>query len=751
MKVIHLISGGDTGGAKTHVHTLLQGLNRHIQADMVCFTEGAFAQEARELGIRVDVIAGGNPLSALKPLRAKIAQEGYDIIHCHGARGNLMGALLMGPTGLPVVTTVHSDPKIDYMGRPLSALTFGTLNNWALRRIPYHIGVSDPMVELLIKRGYDPQQVFDIKNGLDFSNPAASLTRREYLDSLGLDWPDDAVIAGIAARLNPVKDIGTLLRGFAAAHQEQPRLRLIIAGDGEEGPMLKKLAQELGIANEVCFAGWVSDTASFYHAIDINTLTSLSEGFPYSLPEGARFALPTVATEVGGVPSLIQHSATGLLFQPRDYETLGRYLASLASDPALRRRLGDKLLERGRAEYSIEHTVQRQLDIYASILRREGRKKRKRDGVVVCGAYGRGNAGDEAILKAVVAELRAIDPDMPLWVLTRKPRLTKLRHRVGASYTFNPFAFRRRISRSVLYLNGGGSLIQDVTSHRSLWFYLLTLSWARRQGCRVLMYGCGIGPIIHPGNRRRAARVIDRCVDVITLRDSASQEELRAWGVTRPQVVLAADPAVTLPAAPPAEADALLERIGLHPRDGEKYLGVTVRPWPGFEEKVSVFAAAVDHAWQRYGLIPVFIPIEGKPDAAAAQKVAAQLKAAPAHLLPTCPTTEFAIALYARMDVALSMRLHALIFAAVGGVPLVGAVYDPKVSAFLDDAGQDLYARLDELTPELLCSLVDAAADRRQDRSALDEKTARLIRLERANRDAAARLLAGSCEAGGAP
>jgi len=746
MKVIHLISGGDTGGAKTHVHSLLQGLNRHIQADMACFTDGPFVQEARALGIKTDVLGGSLP-AVLKSLREKAAGEGYDIIHCHGSRGNLMGALLMRSTGLPVVSTVHSDPKIDYMGRPLSALTFGTLNSWALRRIPYHIGVSAPMVELLIKRGYNPQNIFDIHNGLDFSNPASPLTRQEYLDSLGLDWPGDAVIVGIAARLNPVKDIGTLLRGFAAARREQPRLRLIIAGDGEEGPMLKKLAQELGVAEAVCFAGWVSDTASFYHAIDINTLTSLSEGFPYSLPEGARFALPTVATEVGGVPSLIQHDVTGLLFQPRDHEALGRCLARLAADAALRRRLGDKLLERGRAEYSIENTVRTQLDIYASILRREARKGRKRDGVVVCGAYGRGNAGDEAILKAVVSELRAIDPDMPLWVMTRKPKQAKLRYRVGAGYTFNPFSFRRRIRKSVLYLNGGGSLIQDVTSYRSLWFYLFTLSAARRCGCRVLMYGCGIGPIIHPGNRRRAGQIIDRSADVITLRDSASREELRALGVTRPQVILAADPAVTLPAAPPAEADALLERHGLHPRDGERYLGVTVRPWPGFEDKVPSFAAAVDHAYERYGLIPVFIPIEGKPDAAAAQKVSAQLKKAPAHLLPPCPTTELAIALYARMDAALSMRLHALIFAAVGGVPLVGVVYDPKVSAFLDDAGQDLYVRLDQLTPELLCSLVDTAAARRQDRSALDEKTARLIQLEQANREAAAQLLADFNEA----
>ena len=449
MKVIHLISGGDTGGAKTHVHTLLQGLNQHIQADMVCFTDGPFVEEARELGIQVDVLGARNPLAVLNALRKKIQQEGYQIIHCHGSRANLIGSLLKRSTGLPVVTTVHSDPKLDYMGRPLSALTYGVLNAWALRRIPYHIGVSEPMVELLIDRGFDPQKVFVIRNGLDFSNPTSKLNRKEFLDSLGLHWSEDCVIAGIAARLNPVKDMGTLLRGFAAAHSEQPKLRLIIAGDGEEGPMLRQLAKELGVEQEVCFAGWLSDTPSFYHAIDINTLTSLSEGFPYALPEGARFALPTVATQVGGVPSFIEHDVTGYLFQPRDHAALAKYLAALCADPALRRRLGDKLLERGRKDYSIESTISLQLHIYESVLRLHARKNKKRDGVVICGAYGQNNTGDEAVLKAVLAELRAIDPDMPLCVMTRTPKQARQTYRTNAVYTFNvPSCCRRRLADS---------------------------------------------------------------------------------------------------------------------------------------------------------------------------------------------------------------------------------------------------------------------------------------------------------------
>ena len=315
MKVITLISGGDSGGAKTHVHSLLQNLSRTIEVTMVCFLEGPFAQEARELGIPTVVLSGRNLLRTYRTLKRMIREGGYQLIHCHGARGNMMGALLRRSTGLPVVTTVHSDYRLDYLGRPLS---HGTINTIALRRLDYRIGVSDAMTDLLIKRGFDPDRLFTIYNGIDFTPRTPALSREEYFRSVGLEADGDSVVVGIAARLNPVKDIATLVRGFAKAHRECPSLRLLIAGDGEQMSMLKGLAAELGVERQVCFAGWVSDTDSFYHAIDINTLTSLSETFPYSLTEGARAALPTIASRVGGVPYLIEHGVHGLLFEAGD-------------------------------------------------------------------------------------------------------------------------------------------------------------------------------------------------------------------------------------------------------------------------------------------------------------------------------------------------------------------------------------------------------------------------------------------------
>ena len=742
MKVMHLISGGDSGGAKTHVHMLLQNLNRTpgVEVLMVCFMEGPFAQEARELGIPTLVIPGHNIFRVYHKVRKLVLEGSYDLLHCHGARGNMMGSLLRRSTGLPVVTTVHSDYRLDYMGRPFSRLTYGTINTIALRKLDYRIGVSDAMTDLLISRKFDPDKLFTIYNGIDFTPRQPRLDRDAYLQSVGVDVCDGCVVAGIAARLNPVKDIATLIRGFAKANADCPYLRLLIAGDGEEMASLKALAQSLGVAREVTFAGWISDTDSFYNALDINTLTSISETFPYALTEGARAGLPTVASRVGGVPYFIDPGVNGFLFEAGDDAALARHLTTLARDSQLRRHMGQRLYNKGRNQYSLESTVERQLEIYRTILRRKKRDTGRRDGALICGAYGRGNAGDDAILEAIVREVRQIDPDLPLWVLSRKPDETRLTYRVNSIYTFNILRFLWQMHKTQLYINGGGSLMQDATSRRSLWFYLFTIAAAKVLGNQVMMYGCGIGPIHYPNNRKMVSTVLQRRVDAITLRDTHSKEELDSMGITRPKILLTADPTVILPAADAATVDGMLENAGLDPNG--KYIGFSMRPWPGFEQKVELFAHAADYAYEKYGLTPVFLPIEKRLDVNAARQVTRHMKA-PHAILEETGSSAHIIGLFSRMQVVVSMRLHALVFSAGQGVPLVGVVYDPKISSFLSYIGQDLYTELGDLTLSGLKANIDAAVSRIGDREFLEGGVARLRQVEQRNQDTVKKLLSG--------
>jgi polysaccharide pyruvyl transferase CsaB len=601
----------------------------------------------------------------------------------------------------------------------------------------YLIGVSDSMTELLISRGIQPDRIYTIYNGIDLEAESKALPREEFFKKYGIEAGDGCLYVGIAARFDPVKDISTLIRGFALAAARQPKLRLLIAGEGQEEAALKTLAAELGVSEKVSFLGWIDDTDSFYNALDINALTSLSETFPYALTEGVRFRLATVSSRVGGVPTLIDHGVNGLLFEARDAEGLAGHLLALAEDRALRISMADKLYEKTKRLFSLKATARTQMEIYEAILRRHKRAAEPRHAIAVCGSYGLGNSGDEAILTAILSEIREIAPDMPVYVISRDPKNTRMLHRVRALHTFNILSFARVARKISLYINGGGSLIQDVTSRRSLWFYLYTIWAAKKSGARVLMYGCGIGPVKYEGDRRLAGRIISRYADLITLREDSSFAELVELGVKGPEIRLAADPALSLEPDDRDKIDGILYSSGMDPAG--KYACFALRPWKGFEEKAAAIAEAAEELYRKEGLVPVFLSIDRSKDAAAAALVISRLSI-PYHRLDGPFQPGAIIGIMSRMKVVISMRLHALIFSAGHGIPLVGIVYDPKVSAFLSYIRQEYYMELEEVSAPRLSGLVARSMEGHSS-EAQRNAVERLRNMEKVNREALRRML----------
>lgn len=708
VKVIHLISGGDVGGAKTHVHLLLQGLSKTDEVQLVCFTDGPFAQEAAALGIPTKVISAG-VRETVSQLKALISERQFDVIHCHGARANMIGMLLRKKVGLPVVTTMHSDYRLDYMGRPLAALTYGNINKIALRRLDDWIGVSDATVDMLISRRFDPQHIFKLYNSVRFDNLEPKLTREEFLRSIGLCTDQDSVIFGIAARISPVKDMETLIRAFAGVVQKVPSARLLIAGDGEQRGDLEALAAKLCPAESFCFCGWLDDVDSFYNAIDVNMLTSVSEGFPYALPEGARMHCATVASRVGGVPEFIEHEVNGLLFEPKDLETLTAHMLRLATSQELRQTFAERLFERTKREFSIDAMLEKQREIYRCVTEQHRRKKEcKRDGIVLCGAYGKGNSGDEAILSVILSKLLEKDPVMPITVLSRRPKDTRHRTRVNALYTFDLLRVFRAMRKSTLYLSGGGSLIQDATSTRSLLYYLNSIRDAKKRGCKVMMFGCGIGPVQRAANRKRAASVICKFVDRITLRDAQSLDELKKLGVEGVPVSVTADMALLSEPASEEKVSAFLAQNGL--LNDARYLLLSPRPWQGAEEHMQAFADAAVYAWQTYGLKPVLFAMEPNRDRAMTAAIAELIKdqGISAQQLDAPEDVSLCVGIVRQAAAVLSMRLHTLIFAAGQDTPCAGVVYDPKVSGFMQSLGKTQLCQLEEADREHLCGLIDS-------------------------------------------
>ena len=730
MRIMLFAAGGDIGGGKTHILSLAKELAKDNDLRLVSFRKGVLSEEGMEMGI--DTVDTGGNNGILHSIRLAFRQAKDfrpDVIHCHGAKGNMMGILVKWFLHIPVMTTVHSDPDLDYLGAPVRNALNGNINKFCLRRMDYHVAVADRMRELLIQRGFDAQNIFAVYNGLDFEG--SDTGPRPEKPS------DDPITVGIAARLNPVKDIKTLLKAFAKAYGQDKRLRLSIAGSGEEEQELKGLAKELQIEDVTTFEGWISDIKEYFRGVDINVLSSLSETFPYSLLEGAYVHCPAIASNVGGIPYLIQNEKTGLLFEAGDADTFAQHILRLAADPQLRTRLAENLYEKARTEFSLARMKTDQEAIYRTLIHRSQMLQKGRYGAILCGAYGKGNAGDDAILRAILTRLKAIDPDMPFYVMSRNPVETSMKERVGSFYIFNLRKFFKYLRKTSLFVSGGGTLIQDVTSSRSLYFYLFTLLAAKLSGSKVVMYGCGIGPIRGSANRNYTGKVLNRAADIITLRDSISMQLLQDIGVTKPEIILSADPTVNLPAV---SRDVVEEAFRLDdiPADTPK-IAFCLRSWDEFTNYEAV-AKAADHAWEKHGLLPVFLPMEYPRDVAIGEKIGGMVSV-PHAVCSRRHSVEELRGMLSSMEVVCGMRLHSLIFASAGGTPIVGISYDVKVDSFIRDSGAKRCIQLKDLSEEQLTAYIDEAVA--GGRSHGNETKLRLQAMELKNGEAAEKLLAG--------
>ncbi|MBR6556147.1 MAG: polysaccharide pyruvyl transferase CsaB, partial [Clostridia bacterium] len=392
---------------------------------------------------------------------------------------------------------------------------------------------------------------------------------------------------------------------------------------------------------------------------------------------------------------------------PRDSDTLAKNILTLAGDRELRVTFARSLYDKCRRQYSLDTMTAAQEEIYRTILRRASAPHRRRYGVTVCGAYGFDNAGDDAILASIVQDMRTIDPDIPLTVISKKPEQTRRTTRCRSVYTFNLFKILHALRHSSLYINGGGTLMQDKTSTKSLLYYLATLRLARMLGTPVMLYGSGIGPISRPKNRRIAGRILNACADVITLRDEASYNELQSLSVTRPFIALTGDPAIgTEPPADTRVRSLQLEH-DIDPR--APYACVALRSWEGMDDAARKNCAIFcDLLSKELGMQVVFLSMAYPRDLDFMDSVAAQMEVSPLSVRRQLSVRD-TVGLISKSSLVFAMRLHALVFAVSQNVPAVGFSYDIKVTSFLKYAEAPFAADLTENDPYTLLDLCRAA------------------------------------------
>jgi N-acetylglucosaminyldiphosphoundecaprenol N-acetyl-beta-D-mannosaminyltransferase len=338
--------------------------------------------------------------------------------------------------------------------------------------------------------------------------------------------------------------------------------------------------------------------------------------------------------------------------------------------------------------------------------------------VVLSGYFGFDNLGDEAILEAILKRLTKIENIHPV-VLSSHPARTTKQYDVAASHRLSPYHLIRDIATSHLVIQGGGGLLQDKTSFRSLLYYIGILFLAYILGRRVFILCQGLGPFRRFSSEWLVKEFLSQAVGV-TLRDKSSLAFIRVHMPLETPLELVADAAFLLePCSDDRLKDILFEE-DLDEISGP-LLGIAVKGKTRDKRAQVGFARAIDIITRGYDMHPVFVPFHHPSDTKFAERIVSFMEEKTTILKKRWLPSEY-LALFSRFEFVLGMRLHSLIFAAKAKVPFAGISYDPKIDEFLDEFGFKPIARVPILGPEIIS---EAMEDVLEDR---DEYRAKIIK-----------------------
>ena len=458
-----------------------------------------------------------------------------------------------------------------------------------------------------------------------------------------------------------------------------PGVRILITGGGDVFEELDRQAQEVNLKlGRPCVVLTGPRT-------DINVVAAACDlfvGVSRSALEAMAAEKPVVLSGAQGHtglfrPELLEKAIdTNFCCRTDPIATEAVLLEAVTSALALpeeeKRALGRYGRQVVQEHYSVRRMAEDCLAVYDQVHRR-------RYHVVMSGYYGFSNAGDDAILQSIHEGILAASRDVAVTVLSNDPELTWDLCGLEAVPRFQVWKVLKSLWRCDALLSGGGSLLQDRTSTRSLLYYLSIIQAAELFHKPVMLYANGIGPVQKPSNRRRVRRAVERAA-LVTLRDGSSARELQEMGVTRPDLHVTADPVFNLPPASRERGMELLQAAAV-PRE-QVCGGLSAGLAGGRRNFPKSWPACATICGGPMGWRSCFVLMQPKHDRNTTGLVR-QAMEEPSYLLDTATTPRELMAVLGEAELCVAMRLHTLIFAARMAVPSMGLVYDPKVDSYL--------------------------------------------------------------------
>ncbi|BCS80574.1 polysaccharide pyruvyl transferase CsaB [Anaerocellum diazotrophicum] len=302
--------------------------------------------------------------------------------------------------------------------------------------------------------------------------------------------------------------------------------------------------------------------------------------------------------------------------------------------------------------------------------------------IVISGYYGQLNTGDEAILRVLIDRLREYErqenEDINIVVLSSRPQLTSKIYKIDSVNRKKIWKVVKAIKRCDIFISGGGSLFQNETSNRSLYYYLFQIFIAKLFGKKVFIFSQGIGPIKKWYNVLVFKHII-KLADYITVRDYDSFDLLHRLKLKN-KIDLSADPAFLLSPCCEKRVEKLFQTYNIDL--SRKTIGIVVRKWKKEKDMTVKIAQIADILIEDEGYNVVFIPFQGKWDIIKINEIVSKMKNKPCILSENFQPHEL-LGIFRYFDLIVGMRLHSLIFAAKMNKRFIGISYDPKIDSFL--------------------------------------------------------------------
>ena len=681
------------GGAETHILELCRELNRRGHEITLASFGGVYAEELTALGVKhvtlpLHTKRPGAVLTAYHGLERLIRDGNFDLVHAHARIPAFICGLLCDRMKFRFVTTAHLNFSMNALWRKIS--------RWGERVM----AVSDDIADYLVTEyGYPREKIYLTINGIDTAKFSPEVPFDALLAAHGLKKERRRLVYISRLDADRADPAYRLIEIAPKIAENFPDTDILVVGGGTEFETLRAMADKVNKDagyNLVTMTGAVSNINEYASAADVfigvsrSALEAMSAAKPV-IVAGGQGAIG-IFDETKTVPAVdTNFCCRG--FDLADGDTLYGWIADCLNRPE------DELAAMGaynRAFVMEHYTAGRMAADYEEMYRAAMAAPvpfRGKADVVVSGYYGFGNMGDESLLDVIAATLAEEIPGVKIAALTRHPKADARRTGLRCVPRFSPQAVGT-IAGAKLLISGGGSLLQDSTSRRSLKYYAGVLGTAEIFGVKSYVYANGIGPVRDKSNRKLTVKVVDRASEV-SVRDADSADELRRLGVTREKIRVTADPAFLIRPYDEHRLARTMERIGVK----EGFFAVSLRPPVQKNTDISPTHTADEAVsacvkiTEKYGLVPFVIPMQTMQDGEICryfmEKYNERMRGkGRTALLYTPENAPELIGVLSKAEFVIGMRLHAIIFASSAEVPVVGLEYDPKVASMMKALGQ---------------------------------------------------------------